>query len=241
MDDAKLRARLAEATKERPDSLDDVFARIEADVARTEAHPLATVRAAATRTRRMIAVAAFLGIFCFTLMTNARSDLALYPVPRLVLECAAYVVLLFLSVLAAVRSEAMPLLSRARVLALVALGVAATTVLAMVPAPHTLPIHLVGRGPAAVWSSGAPCMYVGLLLGIPVYVVLRLVDRGSPLGTVLAASAAGLLANLVLQVHCSVTSVGHRLVGHASIGPILLICLGAAFLFERLVMSRKGR
>jgi hypothetical protein len=140
-----------------------------------------------------------------------------------------------------VRSEAMPLLSRGKIFVLVGLGLVAAVVLATMPAPHSLPIHLVGHGPSALWTSGSPCMYVGLTLGIPVYIVLRIVDRGSPLGAVLAASAAGLLANLVLQVHCPVTSVGHRLVGHASIGPILLMCLSLALLFERFVISRRSR
>ena len=120
-----------------------------------------------------------------------------------------------------------------------AAGLVAAVVLATLPAPHTLPIHLVGHSPSPVFPTGSPCMYLGLLLGIPVYAVLRLVDRGSPLSSVLAASTAGLLANLVLQVHCPVTSVGHRLVGHASIGPILLACLGAAVLFERIVMTKR--
>lgn len=237
--DEALRARLKEAQPSRGDELDGLFAEIESGVKRADAHPLASVRATPTRTRRAIAVGAFIAIFVFTLVTNARADMSLYPMPRLVAECAAYITLLCLSIFAAVRSEAMPMLSRRTIALLVSLGLLATLVLAMVPAPHALPIHLVGRGPITAWSSGAPCMYFGLALGIPVYAVMRLVDRGSPLGSVLAASAAGLLANLVLQVHCSVTSVGHRLAGHATIGPVLLVCLGAALLFERLVMSPK--
>lgn len=224
-----------------PGALDDVFARVSDDVAREDAHPLARLRARSTRARRAIAIASFIALFGFAITQGARGDLALYPLPRLVLECAAYVVLLVLSIFAAVRSEALPALPRARVALLVALGVVAAVVLAVAPAPHALPIHLVGRESDAFMGGGSPCMYVGLTLGLPVYVVLRLVDRGSPLASVLAASAAGLLANLVLQVHCPVTSVGHRLVGHASIGPILLVSLGVALALERLLGRSRSR
>jgi hypothetical protein len=239
-EDDALRALLRDASREpAPAALDEIFEKVRDEVAHDDARPLARLRGSSTRARRAIAIASFVGIFCFAALTGTRPDLALYPTGRLALECAAYAVLIVLTIFAAVRSEAMPLLSRTKALALVAVGLVAAVVLATLPAPHTLPIHLVGHSPSPAFPTGSPCMYLGLLLGIPVYAVLRLVDRGSPLSSVLAASTAGLVANLVLQVHCPVTSVGHRLVGHASIGPILLACLGAALLFERIVMAKR--
>ena len=83
-----LRARLKEAPSSHGE-LDGLFSQIEAGVKRADAHPLASVRGAATRTRRAIAIGSFIAIFVFTLLTNARADMSLYPMPRLVVECAA--------------------------------------------------------------------------------------------------------------------------------------------------------
>ena len=62
------------------------------------------------------------------------------------------------------------------------------------------------------------CMGVGLLLGIPVYALLRLVDRGNALGNLVAAAAAGVAGNFVLKAHCAIPGTSHELLGHASRG-----------------------
>jgi hypothetical protein len=80
------------------------------------------------------------------------------------------------------------------------------------------------------------CMGVGLLLGIPVYALLRLVDRGNALGSLIAAAAAGVAGNFVLKAHCPVPGTAHELLGHASVAMLFVLGLG---LVHRLIPSRK--
>ena len=70
------------------------------------------------------------------------------------------------------------------------------------------------------------CMGAGLLLGVPVYALLRLVDRGNAFGSLVAASAAGLAGNFVLKAHCSVPGTSHELMGHASVALVFVLGMG---------------
>jgi hypothetical protein len=70
------------------------------------------------------------------------------------------------------------------------------------------------------------CMGFGLLLGVPVYALLRLVDRGNAFGSLIAASAAGLAGNFVLKAHCAIETTGHVLLGHASVAVLFVVGLG---------------
>jgi hypothetical protein len=69
-------------------------------------------------------------------------------------------------------------------------------------------------------------MGVGILLGIPVYALLRLVDRGNAFGSLVAAAAAGLAGNFILKAHCSVPGTSHELLGHASVAVLFVLGLG---------------
>jgi len=69
-------------------------------------------------------------------------------------------------------------------------------------------------------------MGVGLLLGVPVYALLRLVDRGNALGNLVAAAAAGVAGNFVLKAHCSIPGTSHELLGHASVALVFVLGLG---------------
>ena len=79
--------------------------------------------------------------------------------------------------------------------------------------------------PPGGFMAGA-CMGVGLLLGIPVYGLLRLVDRGNALGNLVAAAAAGVAGNFVLKAHCSIAGTTHELFGHASVALVFVVGLG---------------
>ncbi|MBX2813027.1 MAG: DUF1109 family protein [Myxococcales bacterium] len=69
------------------------------------------------------------------------------------------------------------------------------------------------------WGHAVPCLFMGTLFGLPVYLVLRLLDRGGrPIAAFLAAASAALAANGALALFCDNTSIGHVLRGHASVG-----------------------
>lgn len=71
------------------------------------------------------------------------------------------------------------------------------------------------------------CLGFGTAVALPVFFLLRLLDRGQRYGPWLAAFGAGTLGNLALQVHCPSGDPAHRLIGHATV-LVLLAVLGFA-------------
>ena len=78
---------------------------------------------------------------------------------------------------------------------------------------------------------------VGILLGVPVYAVTRLLDRGGTLlGPLLAALAAGLTGNFALQIHCPTNDTQHAMAGHAPVALVFVLAIGGVeLLFRRKV------
>ncbi len=143
----------------------------------------------------------------------------------------AYLVLMAISIVAATRPLQLPTLPRWRGILLATLAVGATLVAVLLPTSHT-------HAPAVSPMSFAPCMGLGLLIGIPVYAVIRLVDRGNALGGLLAAAAAGLAGNFLLTYHCPVTEAGHIMAGHVSVAVIFVVGLGLVHWLVRGMLPR---
>lgn len=81
------------------------------------------------------------------------------------------------------------------------------------------------------WAHAMGCLYIGTILALPSYIILRLLDRGGrPISAFLAASAAALAANAALAMRCDNTSFGHMLKGHVSIG-LLYVTLVAVWYY----------
>jgi hypothetical protein len=125
----------------------------------------------------------------------------------------------------------LPALPRWQSVSLVAVAVGATIVAAFWPIPAAVAANYDHGGG---FMAGA-CMGVGLLLGVPVYALLRLVDRGNALGNLVAAAAAGVAGNFVLKAHCSIPGTSHELFGHASVALVFVLGLG---LVHRWIPSR---
>lgn len=135
----------------------------------------------------------------------------------------AFCVLLVLAIFMVTRPVHLPALPRWQSICLACIAVGATVIAAFWPIPAALAAstHEHGGG----FMAGA-CMGVGLLLGVPVYALLRLVDRGNALGNLVAAAAAGVAGNFVLKAHCSIAGTSHELLGHASVALIFVLGLG---------------
>lgn len=221
------------------DELDALFASIEESTREADRLPRMRLRAASTSVRRALAIGSFVAIAFFTYATAGRADLAVYPLPRFLAECLAYATLLGASLALALRPQHVPTLPRRVVALFTGATLLATVVLAVAPPPHHLPLFLV-EGFHASWTDGLPCLYIGLLLGLPIYFVARVLDRGTPLSSVLAAASAGLMGNLALELHCPSVDARHRLVGHASVGFVFLACLGLAHLVDRTLRRRRS-
>ena len=57
-------------------------------------------------------------------------------------------------------------------------------------------------------AEGKPmaCLSVGLLFGIPIYGLLRLLDRGSRISALIASLAAGLTGNMAIHLKCALNN-----------------------------------
>ena len=84
----------------------------------------------------------------------------------------------------------------------------------------------------------SPCMIYGFVFGLPVYGALRFLDPGSShAARIIAACAAGLAGNMVLELHCPMGGSTHLMAGHASI--IVVYVLGV-FLIEAMLRARRS-
>ncbi len=135
---------------------------------------------------------------------------------------AVFCVLLLFAMMMVTRPVHRPALPRWQVVSLVCIAVGVTVLAAFWP---TAGAQTITHEHTSRMVAGA-CMGFGLLLGVPVYALLRLVDRGNAFGSLIAAAAAGLAGNLVLKAHCAIETTGHVLLGHASVAILFVVGLG---------------
>lgn len=178
------------------------------------------LRSRPTWLRRLIATSAVFTMLGAIAIFEPRHDLAEIGIAALLPPALALGVLVLVSIWVALRPMQAPTLSRAKVASLLGICVASAIVVAIYPADE-----VATGGALAVW----PCFGLGLLVGLPVYALTRLLDRGSRISAVLAAGAAGLAGNLALEVKCAMDGAAHGLGGHASV--LVLFVLGALAAF----------
>jgi len=188
------------------------------------------VRSRSTRGRRLIVLSVFsllavVGWYAFPLVGDqARTT-------QWAVSLVSFLALLMLAMFMVTRPVHLPARPRWHSACLVGVAISATILATFWPYPAALAAaHDHGGGILA-----GVCMGVGLLLGVPVYALLRLVDRGNALGSLVAAAAAGVAANFVLKAHCSIPGTSHELLGHASVAVLFVLGLG---LVHRWIPSR---
>jgi hypothetical protein len=220
--DPELVALLASVDDERPDpsEVDALYGGVRGQILAAKSSPVERLRARPTWLRRSLGLLVFLFVVGITTGTQRRADLAAYPLAHLLAYLGSLATLIAVCTFAALRPLHRPSLPKLTGIGLGLLAVAATVVLAIVPDFHThAPLPSGG-----LLAHASPCFVYGFLVGAPIYAALRVLDRGNPLGRVLAASAAGLTGNLVLELQCPSGGVDHRVVGHA--GVVALYVLG---------------
>ncbi|MCC6872992.1 MAG: hypothetical protein IT378_01690 [Sandaracinaceae bacterium] len=201
-----------------PEQLDAMFASLSKDIQEAERKPSFWLKSRSTAMRRAIAIASTLGVLAVGTALLMQTDRSLFSPLRVVLALGALGILLGVSVHQALRPlHAPPAPAWTRGL-VAALTVAATFALALLPTAegHTGGVldHLV-----------SPCTFIGLLIGLPVYAVLRLLDRTG--GAALAgACAAALAGNLVLEMHCPHADSVHLMASHFSVALVFVAGLG---------------
>ena len=220
----ELERRLAEASQAHAApsrvELDALLGEVERSVAEADRSWLFRARALATWARRALAFATTGTVIALGSAMGLRADLAGLPAAHLAIGVAAMAALLAASLYFALRPLHEPPLPRPMSAGLAAVSLAATAALALLgPAGEAV-------NDESLAGHASPCLAYGLLLGLPVYAVLRLLDRGSGLALV-ASCAAGLTGHLVLTLHCPRTDVAHLMAGHFAVVLLFVVGLGA--------------
>lgn len=206
---------------ENDELMDRMFADITAQCDKSDRTIAGFFRSRSTMARRLIVLSVFatlaiIGWYVFPLVGEQARTV------QWAGSLVSFCVLLVLAMFMVTRPVHLPALPRWPVVSLVAVALLATIVSAFSPLPTAqAATHAHDGG----FLAGM-CMGVGLLLGIPVYALLRLVDRGNALGSLVAAAAAGVAANFVLKAHCPIPGTAHELLGHASVAVVFVLGLG---------------
>jgi hypothetical protein len=213
-------------------ALGGLLDRIETEV--DQERGLRRLKSLKTLWRISLAIAPALGYLAITPGVARRSDWPVYPMGRLGVEIAGYLLLTGLVARAELRpAHRRPAVAAGWLVALLALTLPA--LVALVGPAHTdWPDSLQGTG-ADFWPRALACLRFGLLLAAPVGAWLLVLGRRGPgsFGDVALVAALGSLAgNLALHVHCPLTGLGHLLVGHASVG-LILLALGTLWYVRR--------
>jgi len=217
----RLRELDASVARESGPVFEEMFSEMKARCDESDRTLAGFLRSRSTATRRMIVLSIFailglVGWFAFPLIgVEGRSI-------QWTASLVAFCVLLVLAMFMVTRPVHLPALPHWQSLCLICVAVGATIVAAFWPIPAALAAT---HGHGGGFMAGA-CMGVGLLLGVPVYALLRLVDRGNALGNLVAAAAAGVAGNFVLKAHCSIAGTSHELFGHASVALLFVLGLG---------------
>lgn len=173
-----------------------------------------------TWVRRLVASLSLIVFLAVGATVHTNTPSASLSDPTRLTGLLALCLLLYLSVSLATRPMHLPSLSRWKV---VGVGMLAT-VAAFFFAWLAKSSSACGLSPALGIGNPAPCILSGFLLGAPIFVLLRVLDRGSRLSAWLAALAAGMAANMYLHLACALNTREHELAAHfpVLIGFVLL-------------------
>lgn len=199
-----------------------MFSSVQGEIARAEKRPSFWLRSRSTMARRVIAIGAAGAIAAVAAVLALRSDLADHPL-HWAFALGALCALLFVSAHQALRPIHRPPLPAWGHALMIAATLGATFLIALLP-----PDGHFGAFPPPV----SPCLFIGLLAGIPVYFVLRVLDRGQG-SALLGACAAGLLGNLVLTLYCPSHDTAHLMLGHFSVAALFVAGLGLVHVLLR--------
>ncbi|MEM9729327.1 MAG: hypothetical protein AAF997_12125 [Myxococcota bacterium] len=210
--------------------MDRMFSELKTECEKSDKSLIGYLRSRSTMARRAIILIVFTGLGVFALLKLPMVEESMRDTSW-VGTLIAFLVLLVVAMMVVTRPVHRPELPRWQIVCLVCFAVGATVIAAFIPGSSA---HAATHQHASGVMAGI-CMGFGILLGIPVYAVLRLVDRGNAFGSLVAAAAAGLAGNLLLKAHCAIDTTSHVLLGHASVAVLFVVGLG---LVHRLIPSK---
>jgi len=213
-----------------PPDLDGLFAALDADL-RHERGLSAWLRSRSTPQRLLLSGSALGAVVLADYAFFARPDLGVYPFGRMAAVVLVAVGAVAAGLALALRPTQRPSAPSWAAPSVAGLGLLGLLAVYLMPAlPALDPAHLQAPGLEAVLERALPCFGIGLAVAGALYVLWGLLDRGGARRGLGAAAAAGLAANLALQLHCPVTAPAHLLVGHLGVA---LVILGAAIVARR--------
>lgn len=234
--DPKLEEWLTEAAGAQPAApadLDRMLGDIEKKMEAADGSWTFWLRSRATWMRRAVALSAASLVVIVGGVLALRENFAALPMPYIAVALGSLGVLLGLSLHQALRPLHRPPLAGWQHGAIVGLTLFATAAVALL-APNDTPTDPT----TGFFAHVGPCLFWGLLFGVPVYLLLRLLDRGSSAAALLAACAAGLAGNLVLELHCPRNDPGHLMAAHFAVAVLFVAGLG---IVHWLVRRRRSR
>ncbi len=165
---------------------------------------------------------------------SRRNDLGDYPLPRLLLA-----VVMYLAIVAFVTKTLLSPLYRPKspraLVSAAALAFGLPFILAALAPAYAQQASHVEIQLSFLYQAGL-CLRYGTLLSFPAVLLFVAMDRQLARGRLfltLTASIGGVAGNFALLLHCPNEQPAHQLLGHATVGLVLLICIGAAIIFTR--------
>lgn len=201
----------------------DLFGSVQQQIA-GERGVVAWLRSRPTSLRALLALGLVAMLAIGTALRWLRPDMAVYPTGRMAMVLASIALLTAIGiglVLRPLQRPALPAWAGPAMIGAAVLGLLAFYALPIAHEAH--PASLQAPGMAALIARARPCVVIGLLLGVAVFFALRALDRGGARRSLQRAAAAGLCANLVLQLHCPNTAPLHLLLGHFAVLVVLLV------------------
>jgi hypothetical protein len=205
--------------------LDELFRGITSAVDR-EKGITGWLRSRSTSSRILVAAIWVTVLVALSAIGMPRTAFAPLPVERVVVVFGALAVLAAALLRVGLRPAQTPAPCDRTILALIGAGLLLPAVTAFLPAgAHPFPRYVEYTPTQATVG----CFIIGGLTGVLAILLLRALDRTAhdsrPAG-VLAAVTGGVVGNLALELHCPVTAPGHLLLGHATVGVMLVLAYG---------------
>ena len=200
---------------------------LRAELAR-ETRPAARLKSLPTRARLLLALVLILVIAVVEGTLLARVDMPLVPLAQLLPVLGLLGLLAVAASWVALRPLFQRALPRSFETILLVACLAVPVGLSFLQPETGHPVGERGAGADLLHHAGA-CLVHGLTLAVLVWLAFRVLDRqtlGRGLGGLIAGMGGAVVATLALQLHCAIPSAPHWLLGHASVGAVVLVALG---------------
>ncbi|MEZ4337801.1 MAG: hypothetical protein R3B82_14375 [Sandaracinaceae bacterium] len=204
-----------------PADLDAMLGEVEKKMEAADRSWTFWLRSRATWLRRLLAFAAAAAVVGVGGVLTLRANFGELPLAWSATAVTSLAVLLGASLYLALRPLHEPPLMAWKRSALIGTSLVATLALALLAPADAIADD---RG---LLAHVTPCLVYGLLTGLPVFLLLRLLDRGRSTVAILAACAGGLTGNLVLSLHCPRNDAEHLMGAHFGVVLLFLGGLGA--------------